>query len=388
MHVAEEHYAGQWLSEDGKLMPYRSGHQLDILSQSALFSVGERYISRIVIGQPSSSRYVLVTWPVHDDLARTFDFIGENAALDWFRENGAFADHVAALSAFIKIADESKFVNRASCVSVAFRRSLADLIVDSKSFELAATFVERFLRAEKYSDEAKAMLEIAATFVEAFGAPLVRCIIDWALDSGVAAELYDHLGNAGLRGLFLGAVVTYVKSLSLEQRSTLSSMTVVWELAITACDFQAFDGIVAAFEGLEARMLEQAVDAILLHAKTMSPERYERLQMLLSRRVRWLRCEIARLDKPFSWEMPDATFPDDPDVEEFLRGPSRTKVIVGEWKGDNEVFDGKASYVVRGERNVMLVKTKKLHISNVAAIEVLKAKLDKIIIAGASESSD
>lgn len=49
--------------------------------------------------------------------------------------------------------------------------------------------------------------------------------------------------------------------------------------------------------------------------------------MLVSKRIEWLKNQIAELDKSFSWQMPNAQFPDNAKVEEFLRGPATTFTI-------------------------------------------------------------
>ncbi|KAF1788047.1 hypothetical protein GQ600_26035 [Phytophthora cactorum] len=62
-------------------------------------------------------------------------------------------------------------------------------------------------------------------------------------------------------------------------------------------------------------------------AKSLPLWKVGELAAIVTKRTQWLTDQIELLDKPFSWEMPDAKFPDNPKVQEFLRGPDTTMKV-------------------------------------------------------------
>ncbi|GMF47476.1 unnamed protein product [Phytophthora fragariaefolia] len=94
------------------------------------------------------------------------------------------------------------------------------------------------------------------------------------------------------------------------------------------------------------------------------------LKLLASKRTEWLRNEIDRLDKTFSWEMPDAQFSDNAKVEEFLRGPDETmrmKKGVYKFKGFQDANNHAAKW------------TREMQISAAFEIEASSTNADAVV---------
>lgn len=87
-------------------------------------------------------------------------------------------------------------------------------------------------------------------------------------------------------------------------------------------DKTTFDNLVTKFRKIDPSQLCPIVDNFseFMSALDENDERLVGILPLVSARIKWLHHQIRSLDKPFSWEMPDAVFPDNEKVQTFLRG--------------------------------------------------------------------
>ncbi|EGZ25589.1 hypothetical protein PHYSODRAFT_326582 [Phytophthora sojae] len=94
------------------------------------------------------------------------------------------------------------------------------------------------------------------------------------------------------------------------------------------------------------------------------------LALLVSKRIEWLKNQIEKLDKPFSWQMPDAKFPDNAKVEEFLQGLAETMTMakgVRKFKG----FQDASNYAAKWTRGPQVGASLKMEASSTDANAVV-----------------
>ncbi|EGZ25586.1 hypothetical protein PHYSODRAFT_257845 [Phytophthora sojae] len=94
------------------------------------------------------------------------------------------------------------------------------------------------------------------------------------------------------------------------------------------------------------------------------------LALLVSKRIEWLKNQIEKLDKPFSWQMPDAKFPDNAKVEEFLQGLAETMTMakgVRKFKG----FQDASNYAAKWTRGPQVGASFKMEASSTDANAVV-----------------
>ncbi|KAL4161627.1 hypothetical protein PRNP1_002179 [Phytophthora ramorum] len=77
------------------------------------------------------------------------------------------------------------------------------------------------------------------------------------------------------------------------------------------------------FQMMKPNFLHSAIEAFSQHIGDLdeSSEKLSALKSIVETRIQWLNDQLMALGKPFSWEMPDASFPDNAQVQAFLRGP-------------------------------------------------------------------
>ncbi|GMF32213.1 unnamed protein product [Phytophthora fragariaefolia] len=101
-------------------------------------------------------------------------------------------------------------------------------------------------------------------------------------------------------------------------------------------------------------------------------DKFGLLKLLVSKRTEWLKSQIDRLDKPFSWEMPDAQFSDNAKVEEFLRGPAETMIMTkAVEKLKNKDFQDASNYAAKWTREIQVGASFKMVASSANADAVV-----------------
>ncbi|GMF14088.1 unnamed protein product [Phytophthora lilii] len=94
----------------------------------------------------------------------------------------------------------------------------------------------------------------------------------------------------------------------------------LWVWALRPDDKGMFDALVNKIIEADASALRPAIETFTkyLEGVDTSGDKFSALVSIVSKRMAWLNENIQSLDKPFAWSMPDAQFPDNAHVQEFL----------------------------------------------------------------------
>ncbi|KAE9036340.1 hypothetical protein PR002_g7132 [Phytophthora rubi] len=92
-----------------------------------------------------------------------------------------------------------------------------------------------------------------------------------------------------------------------------------------------FEKLAAKFTSTDANRLEPVTEAFLKNVDYLDRggDKCGAFGSVLAVRIEWLKQQIQELNKPFSWEMPDAEFQGHPQVQAFLRGPDDSMTTKG-----------------------------------------------------------
>ncbi|EGZ28035.1 hypothetical protein PHYSODRAFT_401044, partial [Phytophthora sojae] len=115
-----------------------------------------------------------------------------------------------------------------------------------------------------------------------------------------------------------------------EVLSSFEHLGLLWKCAASCTNPAAFTAVDALFKQMGGNLLGPVLTSISKCVDEASPSNQRTgLATLVAARYQWLVGEIARLSKPFSWEIPDATFPANAGVEQFLRGEQSSFTVRG-----------------------------------------------------------
>lgn len=302
------------------------------------------------------SRYAIIAWSVAHGVENAFKFINVNAAVEALQCQRPvdsatvrkFLDDVSA-----KLAEEkSNSWSRTNVVSVGFCRTLCDLLVEAGDATLVHLFFTSFmsnLDKFKKKDELAAPLtslvrnftwiEIGRGLLDAFNKTADDSDSDNLVfgsdDEEIVEETDDYIMKLALRivdGLAGGAgqrellKFTAEKAANLRDEDLCSSKAIrlLWKWTIRCGDKLVFDTVAKKFKQTKPNLLQPVIEAFSQYIGGIdaSDENFGVLASIAEGRIKWLKNQLQALGKPFSWEMPDAYFPDNARVQAFLRGPN------------------------------------------------------------------
>ncbi|POM72816.1 Hypothetical protein PHPALM_10414 [Phytophthora palmivora] len=138
---------------------------------------------------------------------------------------------------------------------------------------------------------------------------------------------------------------------------TSNSIGLLWKWVIHCGDKSVFDSVTDKFTKAEPSLLGPSIQYLsqYLCANGEDNDKIAMLGLSVCKRVKWLKDEIDVLNKPFTWEMSEAEFPDNgaiPAIQAFLRGPevSMTTEKVKNFKGYQEA-QNYAARIMRFEQD-------------------------------------
>ncbi|KAE9300951.1 hypothetical protein PF008_g22882 [Phytophthora fragariae] len=109
---------------------------------------------------------------------------------------------------------------------------------------------------------------------------------------------------------------------------TFNDVDMFWKHVILPSDAQVFKAMADKILKKEPSELGPFVECFSKYVdKRDTTGKFAVLEEIASKRMGWLKEEIERLDKfdkTFSWKMPYAEDPENPAIEEFLRGPEES----------------------------------------------------------------
>ncbi|KAE8990543.1 hypothetical protein PR002_g21123 [Phytophthora rubi] len=350
------------------------------------------------------SRYAIVAWPAAHGVENALKFINAEAAIGALENQKPV--NAAALGEFMnKIVPKlEKERGKSRPISTEFCCVLCELLVDAgdaalvnlffnkcfsmlfarlQSEETVVPILVKMLRSLSWNDVGQACLESFGQLGEVKTMTMALQVAD-GLDDGTSAK------NA-------------LMQLALENAVKLSDTVIIapvhgrmlWTWVIRSDDSRAFDMLANKVKNMDPRSMGPPTEAFTQCLTDIDPlgDKFAALKAIADKRRAWLESQIQQLDKPFSWEMPGAEFPDNAKVEAFLRGPdtSMTTKEVCSFKKLRDAQNyaakwmrasqGEASYVMEateenGAAFVTITKTKGWASSREKLLQQYKAELN------------
>ncbi|KAE8982558.1 hypothetical protein PR002_g23497 [Phytophthora rubi] len=105
----------------------------------------------------------------------------------------------------------------------------------------------------------------------------------------------------------------------------------LWSQALSHSNDSIIYTLSRKFQQKSPRLLDRAIKLFLryLEGDDISDDKKALFVAIISGRIEWLKKQIRVLEKPFSWAMPVAEFPESDQIEMFLRGPEATLNTTG-----------------------------------------------------------
>jgi hypothetical protein len=127
------------------------------------------------------------------------------------------------------------------------------------------------------------------------------------------------------------AMLAFTAKLSDKALSSTKKLEKLWAIVLRNGDDAALQALSTKFMEMSPRLLQQAAKTLVQHLKdaSVAEDRKAGLVSIVACRKDWLKSQIRVLEKPFSWEMPVAEFPDNGSVQAFLLGPEEKTTTEG-----------------------------------------------------------
>lgn len=305
------------------------------------------------------SRYAIVAWPAVHGVEMACQYINVNAAVETLLcQRPVIAptlrNFMDVVSAKLAEKDKSYSWRQSNALSVGFCRALCELLVEADDPSLVRSFFEETLSklGNSIKDQLVAPL---TTLVRTFdwsdiGQALLKTLSDKTnhrdenLNFGlrheeetddtcmkVALYIVNGLESGVARQALLEKAVEEALRLRPDKLCSSKAVDLLCKWTIQSGDKTSFDTVASTFKQIDPKLLQPVVEAFSQHATGMdaSDERFAVIVSIAKRRCEWLNDQLQALGKPFSWEMPDAYFPDNAKVQAFLRGPDASMKTVG-----------------------------------------------------------
>ncbi|KAE9269222.1 hypothetical protein PF008_g30916 [Phytophthora fragariae] len=342
----------------------------------------------------------------------------------------------ATLRAFMKvIGARLKVEGEESCapavLSIKFCRLFCELAVETGDPEIVRDFftnTDYYINKPRNNQETWAycwglekrkdndalipvITKIARTFDwKDFGDALVSC-----LGISTYAPIEEDTGYSRMEmallildGLDTGAAQDALLKMAMEKSSKLTTeelcsskivgLTLKW--VVRSNSNPTVDKVADLFGQLDPSLLSPALLENSLEGfddVVVNYQKADLLTLLVSKRIDWLKNQIDGLDKPFSWQMLDAQFPDNAQVEEFLRGPATTMTMAkgvhkfkefqdasncaAKWMREAQInasFKMKAN-AINANASVTITKTRKWHAESQQKLKGYKVELAQLL---------
>ncbi|EGZ25971.1 hypothetical protein PHYSODRAFT_480540 [Phytophthora sojae] len=302
------------------------------------------------------SRFALVAWPAVQRVEAALEIMSVEVAVEALmarRPVGA-ADLRAFLDKASKrmAAAKGKWANKEKA-SVRFCRSFIELLIEAGDPDLATLFVTRFcprlgllnentslipgitkiLKTFDWNEIGAAMLDVLREKNQEFlrngdsALELTLQVLD-GLDDGAARQALLKLAMALTIEADTKPPPRGVKPVDLNSPKVTGILS---KHALGASDNSIFETLANHFMQKDPKDLGPMLEACSQYVGDLDEEsdRFSTLAAIAAKRIEWLKSEIQRLDRAFSWEMPDAVFPENPKIEAFLRGTDTSVNTVG-----------------------------------------------------------
>jgi hypothetical protein len=150
-------------------------------------------------------------------------------------------------------------------------------------------------------------------------------------DEEIALEVTLKIARKLPPGEAQQAMLASTTRLSDKALRSSNNLENLWAFVLYSGDDATLQTLSAKFLHMRPRWLTYAAKTLvqLLKDTNVVEDKKAVLVPIVTCRSDWLESQIRVLEKPFSWEMPVAEFPDNGSVEAFLRGPEEETTTKG-----------------------------------------------------------
>ncbi|ETP05672.1 hypothetical protein F441_17758 [Phytophthora nicotianae CJ01A1] len=301
------------------------------------------------------SRYAIVAWPASQHTENALKHMSLELGVEALMEKRP-ADK-ATLRNVLQIAD-----SRLNCenwsgskASVRFCRSFCELLLDIDDVELVKLFFSKFCPRLGELYENTTLIPVLIKIVSTFGWGEIGDTLLAILGNVTSVYQEDNFGvthlemtlqvldgleeGPGKQALLKLAVDLAVKidqgesdmNCSELDLNSPSVIDILWKNIIQSTAIEPFETMANHLMSKDPSELGQAIQAFSQYVGELdeTSDKFVALASIGAKRAKWLKREIRLLDKPFSFEMPDANFPDNKTIEDFLRGPGTSMKTEG-----------------------------------------------------------
>ncbi|KAJ8537432.1 hypothetical protein ON010_g13165 [Phytophthora cinnamomi] len=263
------------------------------------------------------SRYAVVAWPLVRGVANTLEFINASAAIEALQAQrpvapemlrtfiNAVGDKVAETqAAYLREHAYSYTEPKKVSMSVEFSRTLSELLVEADDTSLVNLFFDKVCSNVRDKDNA---------------IPTIIALIFDGLDDGPAKQA------------LLAYAVKDAVNLRHERLCSSKALGSLWNWTLRCGDESTIETLANKFKEMDPTLLSPVVDVFSQQFVDLdrSDKKFSVLASIATVRIEWLKAQVGPNDKPFTWEMPDAVFPDNARIQAFLRGPEMSMTSVG-----------------------------------------------------------
>ncbi|KAE9035918.1 hypothetical protein PR003_g9775 [Phytophthora rubi] len=286
------------------------------------------------------SRFAIVAWPASRNLENVLSLMSAELAVEellsrrpvdastlrWFLD---------AVSARYALGPSNRVARKAS---LRFSRSFCELLLDASDADLAKRFfrdycprlgnlhgndtiipvIIKVVKAFAWGDVGEALLDVLGNRTGMF-----QYETPGDSEMELLLQVADAVDDAGARQDLIKMAAG--KDLKLR---TFNDVDMFWKNVILPSDAQVFKAMADKILKKEPSELGPFVECFSKYVdKRDTTGKFAVLEEIASKRMGWLKEEIERLDKfdkTFSWKMPYAEDPENPAIEEFLRGPEES----------------------------------------------------------------
>ncbi|ETM35989.1 hypothetical protein L914_17209 [Phytophthora nicotianae] len=306
------------------------------------------------------SRYAIVAWPVANGVENTLQFINATAAIEVLQHQKSVAPDT--LRVFVNAVGDKLVETQASfdrsrtysytepkkvSVSALFSQTISKLLVDTGDVWLATLFFTKICsNVKEKANLVPAYVALARKFDwSSIGQALLSSLgsktgnsrysfdaFGGTSDSSMvlALQIFDGLDDGLAKEALLKAAVSDAVTLRNDCLCASKALGSLWVSTIRNGNKSVVDVLAKRLKQMDPSLLGPVIDVFLqeLSDVNSSDDMFAVLASIATMRIEWLKSQIQAKDKPFSWEMPHAIFPD-PQIQVFLRGPEMSKTTVG-----------------------------------------------------------
>ncbi|KAJ3088460.1 hypothetical protein HK102_008693 [Quaeritorhiza haematococci] len=206
--------------------------------------------------------------------------------------------------------------------------------------------------ARKHVVDALSKLPVQTREHHRYSSPTLRfeislALVDKARDAqpSIPVETWEYL---------MPTVISVIAAANMETVVNSQHQPSFWRAIFATSDQSSIDLAVNTYHTYATPLqLKPVIDCILSLSENCPPHHKARLVPIFQKRMDWLRNQLNRVHQPSpsTWCMPDATFPEHPDLVGFLRGPQESMVVQGKFKS---IADARNFVKKFGNRNPLI----------------------------------